>query len=544
MNFISSGAVTKRPGTSLYLGATVSGSVGGMFEFEKLNGNSYIIGTANTNAYTITNSWNSFKSGLKNNGIFSFVPFVDRLFMANGQDFFKFDGSASTNYSLPPGVSTSSFGITGIYNASGGLTGTVVAGYGYVNDAGYAGPVSNGITVSLNGISYNALLYSGLTTPAGYGISSIYLYRSAASSVNMFGTTQIPISGATFVDYSPLTNDAAPPFIQFTMAPQYLELYNNQLMMAGFSAFPSTLYWSDVGEPEGVQPQSFAEFRTDDSDVIRGIRAYQGNLIIAKERSFHILSGQVPETFSIQQITDQYGCLSHRTMVVFNSTLFFLDPKGVVQYNGANPEIISTRVEDVFARMNIRAARNVACAIHNRQYNQVEFYIPVDGATQNNMVVVYDYIVDAWTTYSGLNVSSIVVGQGSLLSRTPIWGGYSGTISFFDAGIYGDNGQAITCTIQSRFLSLYGQSVEQQFRRFFVNLAPISGSSQAINVNFRSNFGTSNVMGFTIGQAPFQTRIDFGIPAKTLSAQIIHSSATMPLTVFGWTVESRFQRPV
>ena len=546
MNFVTAGALTKRPGTSLFLGASVAGRIGGLFEFERLNGQSYVVATANTNAYSIqSGAFNSFRSGLKDNGIFSFIPFVDRLFMGNGQDFFKFNGTNTSNYSLPAGVSGAGFGITGIYSASGGLSGTVVAGYGYVNDAGYFGPVSSGITVSLNGISFNALLYTGMTVAPGFGVSSIYLYRSAASSVNMFGTTQIGL-GSSFVDFSALSANISPPYQHFTLAPQFLELYNNQMMMAGFSAFPSTVYWSDIGVPEGVQPQSFAEFRTNDGDVVRGIRAYQNNLIVCKERSTLLLSGEVPENFSIQQLTDQYGTVSNRTMVTYNNTLLFLDTKGVCQFNGANIEIISMKVEDIFSRMNVSAARNEACAIHNRQYNEIWFAFPIDGSTVNNIVIVYDYIVNAWTKYEGLNISSLATVRSSFAQKTPFFGGYSGFVSFFDPLLTSDNGAAITCLIQSRFITNYGQSIEQQFRRFFLNLDPIVGSTQPIEVNFRSNYGASNILSFTnaILQNPFQTRVDFGIPAKVLSAQIVHTSASLSFKVFGFTVESRYQRNV
>lgn len=544
MNFVELNAFTKRPGTSYYLGATTSGRVGGLYDFQKLNGASYIVATANTNAYTLNSgSWSSFKSGLLNNGIFDFVTFVDRLFMANGQNFFKFDGSNAFPFSLPPGVSTV-FGVTGIYNAGAGLSGVYIASYGYLNDRGYYGPPANGVTVSLNGISYNALLYFGMEVPSTFGISSISLYRSEAGFNTMFGTTNIGIATATFVDWSGLSNREEPGYLYFTNTPKYLELFNNQLFLAGFSNALSTFYFSDIGEPEGVLPESFAEVRTNDGDRITGMRAYLSDLIITKQRSMHSLTGSNPDTFTLQQITDQYGCLSNRTLVVYGNNLAFLDSKGIIRYNGANVDIISTPIEEVFLRMNVPAALENAWAIHNRLGNEIWFAIPVDGSSVNNLLVVYDYLTDAFALYDGIIPSSGAVITGRLSKPTPAYGGYSGTIAYFDDSIENDLGAGITCQIQTRFTTLMGQSIEQQFRRFYLNVDPVIGITQPINVNLYSDFGSTIMATFTIYQAPFQTRIDYGIPAKTLSAEVSHYSPSLSLKVYGYTIESRFQRNV
>lgn len=544
MDFATLDALTKRDGTTLYLGATVSGRIGGLYEFERLNGATYIIATANTNAYTVTSSYSAFKTGLLNNGIFDFVTFVDRLFMGNGQDFFKFDGNQSTNFSLPEGISSAAFGITagGLTTASG-LSGIYVAGYGYLNDRGYFGPVSDGITVSLNGISYNTLLYTGLTTPSGYGITAISLYRSEAGLNTMFGSTNIGIT-TSFIDYATIGNREQPNFINFTLAPKFLELYNNQLFLAGFSSALSTFYWSDIGEPEGVLPESFAEVRTNDGDLITGMRAYLNDLIVAKERSLHKLSGENPENFSLQQITDQYGCLSNRTMIVYNNVLLFLDSKGIVRYNGASLDILSTRIEDKILRMNISAARQNAVAVHDRLKNQVIFFIPIDGSTVNNFGIVYDYVADAFSFIEGINASSLAVIQGRLSKKSVAYGGYTGVIANFDSTVESDLGQGFTCLIKTAFVSLMGQSIEQQFRRFFLNVEPVFGVTQPINLKFFTDFGSTAMATFVIYQNPFQTRVDFGLPAKTFGAEIAQFSASLSFKVYGWTIESRYQRSV
>ena len=174
MNFVTPGALTKRPGSTLYLGVTISGRITGGVEFEKLNGASYIVVTANTNAYTVnTSNFSAFRTNLLNDSIFDFVPFVDRLFCANGSDFFKFDGTNSANFSLPPGI-TSSFGLTALVGGSL-ATGTYFVSYGYLNNAGFYGPPSVGYSIAISGSTYLSIGYCGMTTPTGYGITGIAL---------------------------------------------------------------------------------------------------------------------------------------------------------------------------------------------------------------------------------------------------------------------------------------------------------------------------------------------------------------------------------
>jgi hypothetical protein len=543
MDFRVPGSLTKRFGSTSYIGASVAGIVGGIYEFTRLSGSSYLIVTANTNAYTInTGNFVAFRSNLLNNGIFDFVPFVDRLFMANGQNFFKTDGVNSSFYSLPPGQSTPAFGVTGA--VGGGLSGIFIASYGYLNDRGYFGPVSQGITVSLNGITFGSFLYHGMTTPAGYGITALAFYRTDVGQFVQYGTTIAPIS-ATFVDNAPLSfTRQAPEYLWFTMAPKYLELFNNQLFLAGFSSMPSTAYWSDIGEPEGVLPESFAEFRTNDGDRITGMKTYSNTLVVTKERSVLRLSGDDPSNFAIQEVSDQFGCISNRAMVVYNDVMEWLDTKGVVQYNGANIAFTSNRVENIFLRMNLVAARERAQAIHFRDLNEVWWAIPVDGSTQVNAVVVHDYLVDAWTVYKGFNPASLAVILGRFEKSTVLYGNYGGQVFNFGASLMGDNGAGITCSVQARYLAPMGQSMEQQFRRFYLNVDPIIGVTQAISVNLRPNYGASIAASYTMYQNPFQSRIDFGVPAVSLSPEVIQVSATLPFKVNGWTMESRFQRAV
>lgn len=545
MNFKYPGSLTKREGTTLALGATVSGKITGVYQFGRLSGASYLIVTANTNAYIATTSFSAFKTGLQNNSLFDFETFVDRLFMTNGNDFFKTDGTNSYLYSLPPGISAPGFGITAA--VGGGLSGTVVAGYGYLNERGYRGPASVGITVALNGITFGSLSYYGMSSPSGYGVTAIALYRSDIDQITMYGTTLIPIA-ATFTDSSPISTDPAPQYVNFTLAPRFLEIFNNQLFLTGVSSTPSTLYWSDIGEPEGIDPTFNAEIRTNDGDVIRGMKVFGSQLVVGKERSTHRLLGDNPNNFTLQEISNQYGMLSNFAVATYDTNMLFLDTKGIVEYDGANISIVSNKMADTFKTMNIDAARDMAYSIHFREQNEIWFAIPCNGATFNNTIVVFDYLSNAWTKYSGVNASVLAMARGGLDKFRPFTGSYSGSLAYFHPDVFSDLNQGFTALIKTRNHAPMGQSSEQQFRRFFANIDPIMGASQAINLRFMTNYSTLTSATFQIYQGPslsaFQSRIDFGLSAKSWCAEISHYSASLSFKLNGYTIESRFQRSV
>ena len=548
LNFREPGALTQRPGSTMYAGATVSGRITGGIEFERLNGASYVVASANTNAYTVTSSgFTPFKTGLLNNALLDFVTFVDRLFGCNGQDFFKFDGTNTQPFSLPPGYP--GLAATAVEGGSllAGVTGIFTIAYGFLNDRGYYGPAGNGVTITLNGVTFNSIAYLGMTLPPNFGISAIALYRTSVNGNEITGTTQAlaanVLSGATIIDTGfPLTDRIDNEALFFTLVPKYLEIYNNQLFMGGFSSLLSTTYWSEIGEPENVQPEYSTEFRTNDGDKLTGIRAYSGGVIFSKERSLHRITGDDPTNFLQIEISDQYGCLSDRTMIVFEDYFWCLDSKGIVEFDGASARIVSNPVEDIFKSMNVAAARDNACALHDRDNNEVLFAIPCDGSSINNCIVVYDYLAKAWTTYEGIEATHFYMAKGGLGRKSLLFGGYTGALSYFGSTLTGDAGKAITCIMTPPFIAPEGQTTEQMYRRFYLNVDPVMGVTLPISVNLRTNYGSTVQATRTMYMNPFQSRVDFGLSAKSLQTEVVYSSASFPIKIMGYAIESRKQR--
>lgn len=374
------------------------------------------------------------------------------------------------------------------------------------------------------------------TTIAG---ASLFLTNNGTATY--WAATNITF-GSTFSTYDgvpPLSNSfSGMPFNFFaSYIPKYLEQNQNVMFYSGFSSAPSDVWFSDLGQPEIIQPDSFFEVRTNDGDRVTGLKAYNSSLVITKEKSFAKLIGNSADNFQLVDLSSDFGCLSNRTFVTRDQQLYWLDRKGIVEFTGANWTIVSGAIEPIFRRMNLSAATEKACGVHHVSRNQMWWGIPVDGSTVNNLTVVYDYLVNAWTFFDGFNAASFVYAKLQLDNPTVWRGDYSGLIHYTGSSFFSDSGRGITCLAFTRFDQEGGENQTTLWRRLFLDTAASSGVTGAITGQVFSNFDTSTVQAtFQTAQTAFQSRVELGIPAKAVAAKFSHFSASLPLLIngYGW----------
>jgi hypothetical protein len=395
------------------------------------------------------------------------------------------------------------------------------------------------------GISGN-LLTNIPTTNSFFFFTSI----PATSTAFTLTTTQLP-SWSGFI----FTNPRGPSGMLIdwftTQTPKYIENFQNSLVAAGFSNNPSTVWFSNLGQPEFFDPQNSDEVRTNDGDRILAMKAFNDQLIVCKRNSFHKYLGSMTNndisTLDLVDISLDYGCLSNRTMVAVKQKLFWLDKKGIVYYDGATFDIISTPIEQIFRRMNISAAIEYAVGIHHIYRNQIWFSFPIDGSTTNNITVVYDYLVNGWTFFDGFSPSSFgFVKQG--LNKETVWrGDYSGLVHYFGESFFSDSNQGITSMVVTRFENVGGENQTTLWRRLFLDVAPSVGLTGTLNGNIFTNYSTATTTvqaTFAFYQNQFQTRAEMGVQGKAIAAQISFFSASLPLLINGYAWANRPLRNV
>lgn len=480
------------------------------------------------------------------------------------------------------------------------LSSEVFLAYSYIRGDGYYGPcdfsvfgtdiVGQSLAYGLsNGNNVGGLVVSGFTAPGGLGVTAIavwlgvfpytsgswdalgittsrvaaqqlgtpfklsnpnlsqfYLYTLLATSTQ---TMTIDFGGKSYsgANFHNQPQFSGMPFCWFnTNTPKYMEIGQaRQAVFSGFSNAPSRVWITDTDNPEIIaSPEDNFDVLTDNGDVIRGIKQFNNQTILLKERSFHALIGNSFDNFQVVPISTEYGCLSNKSIVEYKQYLLWLDRQGVIEFNGTSFDIISTAVEPIFRRMNVSAARDKACAVHYKSRNQIWFGIPIDGSSVNNITVVFDYFIKAWTFFDGFGQASLAQLKGQLDNETAWRGDYSGHVHYYGPSFYTDSGTQFTCLALTRFEAL-NENQTNLWRRFFLDVSPVSGLTGNIGVKCFSNYDTSTVQ-FTasIVQNVYQSRAEMGVEAKSIAVEFAARSASMPLLVNGYAFAARGLRNV
>lgn len=508
---------------------------------------------------------------------FSFALGGSALFGCNNfGDFWTFQGSTVFwQAGLPKPLVTGNQQNSG--TGSGGLSGTLVLYYSLVRSDGLFGPslgqtytvgggtaqsfrmpASVNMNIGSSGLSYGSFGLSGIQVWAQLnnglplGLTPLIGLTTGALNVTLpFNWTAAgwAITSPQPYDYQGsflyglgLTQGSANViFVGGTDNPTICEVYANQLFTTGFSENPNRVLYSNPGTPEVVDYANFFDVGGD-SVPISGMRAYFTQLMIWKQHQTFVLSGTGPDTFVLTNISTIYGCIAKNANVVWNQNCWFLDEKGIFEFNGANVQCVSNKVDDIFRRMNKTVAATSAYMIHDKIRNEVWCAIPIDNSPVNNIIVVYDYLSSAWTTRTtppgNFTVMAAADGRNGKLIRY----GSSGMVGAFGSSYVGDNGTAFTSIIKTRFIEgNLGNSVTKMFRRLYVDATIPPGLTYPVTVNFYQDKGASIVYSTTMMLSAYQNRIDYGIPAKSIAVEFIYSGASF-FQLSGFTIEYRYQR--
>lgn len=382
---------------------------------------------------------------------------------------------------------------------------------------------------------------SSLIARSAAGVTFFSFFTSFGDSVNL---------GATYGSYS-----GVPPVglgftgsnvcLFSTGAPKYIDVNQNVMFYSGFSNAPSDVWFSEIGSPETIYSDNQFEVRTNDGDRIMGHKAYNNTVVVFKEESFHKVIGSTPEDFQLVELSTEFGALSNSAIIEYDEKLLFLDRKGIVEYDGAGWRIISNQIDEIFRRMNLSAAKEKATAVHHNYRNQVWFGIPVDGSTQNNLTVVYDYLVNAWTFFDGYNASAYAFIKGAENKPTAWRGSPSGMVYYTGESFLGDDGQGITCAPFSRFEQFEGENSTNVWRRLFLDVGAVSGLTGVINGSVFTDYDKVTVKAtFSMYQNVFQSKAEMGVVGKAVAVQFSHYSASLPFLLNGYSWSKRNLRNV
>jgi hypothetical protein len=154
-----------------------------------------------------------------------------------------------------------------------------------------------------------------------------------ADADNIQGTTSYtdtkPEADVNKARRAPLSYDSTMP------AFRYLAYQADVLFAAGADKEPTRLYYSRPSEPWALD-QYLEVGSAADTDPITGLTAYQGQIVVWKERSIWILSGNDDATFYLRKIIPGLGCKSGHSVVEMGNMLAFLSEDDFFVFDGTS----------------------------------------------------------------------------------------------------------------------------------------------------------------------------------------------------------------
>lgn len=220
-------------------------------------------------------------------------------------------------------------------NGSGSLSGTYQYCYTYYNE-------DDGTESAQSPYSAEQI-YSGfnvtVVASTDLQVSGIRLYRLGGALSSMTLVTTLTNANQTYTD-TVADVDISGNHI--------LDAYNNQPAPGGlahlveanamlFGSLGPKLYYSDIAEPNYWSEFNFIDLDAD----ITGIGAVSNGLLVFTEYKTYIITGTSPEVLSKYILDSSQGCLSHKSIGYFTSTLVWLSSDGICVSAGSTVEVAS-----------------------------------------------------------------------------------------------------------------------------------------------------------------------------------------------------------
>ena len=166
---------------------------------------------------------------------------------------------------------------------------------------------------------------------------------------------------------------------------------------------------SDILDYTSYDPvySSFKINQGDSDNVIRLFKFNDSTVVVFKDTSIYAVSNLVGDWSTnavLDQVTTEYGLVGPRSVANVGADLWFLSQRGVVSL--AQTELnklqgvtdpVSGPIQPLVDRIDWNTARESAVAAYWR--DRYYLSVPIDGGQQNNAVLVYDFLNQAWSGY-------------------------------------------------------------------------------------------------------------------------------------------------
>jgi len=456
----------------------------------------------------------------------SFAVLKDILYMFNGIDpNIMYDGVNIQSLGIQP-VAGNPVAQNG---GAGVLTGTYSHKITYYNSLkGIESSPSvktNDFTASSNQI--NVLAFP---TPDNPQVDKIRIYRTTADGGVWLFNAEIPSNQGSYIDNLPdsqlgiqvelLANGVPPAF-------QIAEIHKGRLF--GVPSNSSRVWFSKQGKPNAVHPNDFRDLDPDDGDrVVTGIKRLFGQIIAFKNDSIWNGSGSDRFDFSFNRQVSGVGAVNQESILTVpgKNIFMFMSENGFYSYDGVTERYESQQIEPLIKGLN-QSRLKYTHGFAYKKLNMLIWLVSNGASTKNDLMVVYDYVQNMWTTRSlsnakmAANVAAIIEGVAN--DEEFLTGGYdSGEVYQGDIGD-SDNGALIATSVTDRAIPRQDSfpDLEKSFNRIVIFFKPYTGSKVRVSYAVNDPDGTFISLGIVgTSDASGQASIRFNARGRRIYFKI------------------------
>jgi hypothetical protein len=163
---------------------------------------------------------------------------------------------------------------------------------------------------------------------------------------------------------------------------------------------PMLIRWShaeDNTQYLASSTNSAGSFRLQGGSTIMGGYNGNGQTLIWTDTMLHSMRFiGLPYVYSINKIGEHCGLISQKAFAESNGTVYWMGAKAFWRFQGGSPELVPcSMLAEVFGRLN-QAQRNKIICGTDTGYNEVTWYYPADGASENSRYVTYNTVEGVW----------------------------------------------------------------------------------------------------------------------------------------------------
>lgn len=254
--------------------------------------------------------------------------------------------------------------------------------------SGYGSKV-NEATLSFDGTPAATLLQSGLTPGAVYSFTTLRDKLIVANGKD----AAMKWDGITGT-LEPL--GSAPPTLKMVLT------HHNRVW--GVDAEnTSRVRYSNILDPETWGAFDFIDFNPEDGDFITAMLRYGQNLVVSKQRSQAILTGNRSSNYSISWLDSEQGVAGERGMCQADKYVAYVSQDGIRFTDLSNSVVATERLMPNWEDLNHRRLNQAAIAYWK---NNLYVALPSKASLVNDVVWVYDFLRNSWSMCNGWTISA------------------------------------------------------------------------------------------------------------------------------------------